>query len=102
MANQNVEVVLRFAEGFKARDIDAIVEHVAEDCEVVALHSEVKGTFVGRDGVRRWVETFIETVPDVEVALERIITVDENRVLAFGTATQVMLPMPVPWRSPSR
>ena len=84
MSEENLDVARRFGEAFSARDIDSLVEQASEDCVIVALRSEIEGAFVGRDGVRRWAEDHFGSAPDAEVTLERVVAVDDKRILALG------------------
>jgi ketosteroid isomerase-like protein len=84
MPEENLDIVRRFGQAFRARDIDSMVEQASEDCVIVSLRSEIEGAFVGRDGVRRWAEGHFDSAPDAEATLERVVAVDDERVLVLG------------------
>jgi uncharacterized protein (TIGR02246 family) len=59
MSRENVEVVQRWAEAFNRRDLDAFLELMDPDVEMVPILARIEGTegntYRGREAVRQWI-----------------------------------------------
>ena len=87
MPEQNAEIVVRFVEAFNARDVDAMVEMTAPDCEIVAQRSKIEGAFTGPDAVRRWAESSYEWASDARFLVERVVPAEGDRIVVLGRQT---------------
>ena len=87
MSQENIEVVRRFVDAFRAHDVAALVDLFTPDCELVALRSAFEGTFRRRDGVRRWAESVYEAAPDTEFLVEDVTPAPGGRVVLLGRQT---------------
>jgi ketosteroid isomerase-like protein len=55
MSQENVELVRRFLDAFNTRDVDALVNLSAEDCEWRPFRAQLEGTvYRGHDGIRQF------------------------------------------------
>jgi len=57
-------------DGFNARDLDRVAALCAEDFALEDLPAGV--TLRGPDGMRQWLQTWVDAAPDAHAALERI------------------------------
>ena len=84
MAEDNLEAARGIIEAMNDHDVDAVVALATPDCVIVALRSAIEGAFEGHAGVRRWIETYVEAIPDVRFEVERLRAVDDHRVVLLG------------------
>lgn len=84
MSQENERFATEFGAAFNDRDIDSLADRACHHCVIVALRSALEGPYLGREGVRRWAESYIEGIPDVQLELERVASIDADRVLVLG------------------
>ena len=103
MAQQNVEVARATMEAFERRDVDAIVARWHPDAEwrpAISPGGLEGTTYVGPEGVRRWIaelaeswETFEITDPTFEEVGDRVVML--ARVHARGSSSGVEIDAPL-------
>jgi len=65
MSQENVNLLYRWYEAFRAHDNDACVRDSAADVEIVSYLLEVEGTvYKGHAGVRRYIDQVFAVFPD--------------------------------------
>ena len=66
-SDRNLHVLQQVLDGFDAHDLDAILEHFAEDCVFESPRGPDRwgNRFVGRDEVRRGLAARFDGIPDV-------------------------------------
>ena len=88
MAQEDVEIVRRSAEAFSRGALDEVLESWAHDAVLDWSNSRGLEAAVvrGRDGIRAYMERFLETFEEVRIELEDILEVDEGVVIAENLA----------------
>jgi ketosteroid isomerase-like protein len=67
MSQENVDLHHRSIEAVNRRDLDAFLELMDKDVEVVSRIVAVEGGLRGHEGVRKWWGNWFEAFPDYEV-----------------------------------
>jgi ketosteroid isomerase-like protein len=84
-AEKNVEIARKAYEAATRRpkpDFDTVNALYHRDHELVSLSSRVEGgRLVGAAGFRSWLETFDEAFASMEIDIEQVRAIDEERVL---------------------
>ena len=82
MSQENVELVRKLNDAFKAKDMEAFVAEHHPDVEIVVLRSEIEGPYRGHYGVRRMAADGFEA--DLEVCIDELTDLGGDRVLVLG------------------
>jgi ketosteroid isomerase-like protein len=85
MSLEDVEAFERGAEAINRLDADALVEAVHEDAVFEPLRSATEGAYIGRAGMRRFIEDTIEAFDIFQATLTEVRDLGGGRVLATGT-----------------
>jgi ketosteroid isomerase-like protein len=100
-ANDPVTTVRRMFEAFANRDLDALVETVHPDSRwtyIGANPRPAKGTYVGRDGVRKFFGNILRNLDIVEFHLGEFV-VDGDTVVVFGFESGMVKASGSPFRN---
>jgi ketosteroid isomerase-like protein len=96
MSREKVELVQRVYELFERRDIEGTLGLVTNDFELRLpdLYPEGPETYLGRDGMQRWLSMIQDIWGEWRFELERLIDADEQvvalvRIVAEGGASGV-------------
>jgi ketosteroid isomerase-like protein len=82
MSRERVETILAGYAAFNSGDLDAAVEGLPDDIvwEVPEMLPD-PGPFVGREGVRRFFELWLETFSEFRIELDEVIDADEHVIV---------------------
>jgi ketosteroid isomerase-like protein len=85
MSQQNVELVRQGYEALNRGDLEWVLDHLAREFEyrTTQLFPDLLGTYRGRDGFRRFWNTFREAWESVVIEIARLEPVGDDRVLAL-------------------
>jgi ketosteroid isomerase-like protein len=84
MSHENVERVREAVEAINRGDFDAPLDRAHPDLEWQTLDTfPDAGTYRGREGVRTFFQTWLDTFTGFRLHLEKCVPVDEYRVLAM-------------------
>src|SRR5688500_16566305 len=81
MPEENVEVMRRWYEAVSRGDLDALMELVSSDAEIV--NETIGGTYRGREQIREMFEGIWEVVEDYRVEPEELIEHGEQIVVSL-------------------
>jgi ketosteroid isomerase-like protein len=85
VSEENVELGRQFYAAWNSNDFDFQLAHISPDYEF-HLHAKMPGmkeVYKGADGVREFVKDWRETWETLESVVDRIIDVDDERVLGL-------------------
>jgi uncharacterized protein len=88
---RNVTEIVRAAYDAVSRaDLDAVAEAVAPDVELIDPDLPGGGTFRGPDGIRRFVQQWLDAFDELQIEVERLVPAGEKVVACLhqrGTST---------------
>ena len=76
----NVELARRAYDAVNRRDIDAFLCLMDADVELLAA---MEGTYRGHDGVRRWWDDLLQTIPNLTIEIGEVRTLEDVTVTAL-------------------
>jgi ketosteroid isomerase-like protein len=82
VSGENVQLAYRFAEAFNAGLDEFIALHADDVVHVTAPEWPERGTYCGRDEVRRLWESIFVDYGDHQILVDEVIPIDEHRVLS--------------------
>jgi ketosteroid isomerase-like protein len=85
MSQENVELAWKLYAASNRGDVDFQIAHASPDCEF-RLHRKLPGMEVvyrGHDGIRKFAADWLDTWETLESVVDRIIDVDDERVLGL-------------------
>jgi ketosteroid isomerase-like protein len=85
MSQENVEIVRQVYEAWNRGDLEWVLDHVTPDSEfhTVPLFPDLEPVYRGREGFRRFWNTFRESWESLLVEIERIEPIGDDQVLAL-------------------
>jgi ketosteroid isomerase-like protein len=85
MSQENVELVRQGYEAWNRGDLEWELDHIAPDHEfrTVQLVPDLEAVYRGREGFRQFWKTFREAWETVQIEVERLEPVGDDRVLAL-------------------
>ena len=86
MSRENEELVHKLFAALNRRDLDAYLACCVEDVELHPVTSGIEGSYVGREGIRRFFADLADASPDFQIEVERVEAVGQ-RVLVFERAS---------------
>ena len=84
MSQENVEVVRQLIAALNAHDLDRYLSLCTRDVELSTPTTPLEGQTRGPDGIRKFFAAVEEGSTTFRVEVERMQTVDRERVLVFG------------------
>ena len=88
MAEENIQIVRRVFDGFVRRDVEAVLEVMAQDVEFSApVTQELAGknvSYEGHDGIREYFDDVARVWQELEVFLHEYHEVGDDRILVAG------------------
>jgi ketosteroid isomerase-like protein len=104
MSQADVETIRAGLDALNRRDVDAMLENLHPDCELVPLRAVLEGTvYRGHDGLRQWLADMKEDWDELRIDYEELRALDGGRVLvlarfhARGRSSGVSLDQPAAW-----
>jgi ketosteroid isomerase-like protein len=82
MSQENVELTYRAFDAFNRRDLDAFLALMDGGVEVFTVLVPMEGGYHGHDGVRRWWDSWLDTVPDLRADLVEVRDVGDGLAVA--------------------
>jgi ketosteroid isomerase-like protein len=96
MAGEDAELVRAWFEEFATTGIESVIDHVHPDFEgiVPPTLSIEPDTYRGREGIRRYIDSFYEVMDEIRFVPEEFIEVEDSvvvpmRVVAKGKETGI-------------
>jgi ketosteroid isomerase-like protein len=85
MSQENVELVRQAYAAWNRGDLEWQLDHITPDFEfrTARLFPDTEGVYRGRDGFRQFWNTFREPWETLQVEVERIESIGDDRVLAL-------------------
>ena len=83
MSQENVEVVRDVISAVNERDLDRYLAHCTEGIKLETPWAAVEGAYEGRDAMRRFFSDLRDTLPDFQLAIERLEPIGADRILAL-------------------
>jgi ketosteroid isomerase-like protein len=87
MSQENVEVVRELISALNDRDLDRYLAHCTESILLETPWAAVEGAYEGPDAMRRFFSDLGDTLPDFQLAIERLQPVGADRILALLRVT---------------
>ena len=84
MSQENVEVVRQLIAALNERDVDRYLSFCTREVELSTPTTPLDGQTRGPDGIRKFFAAVEEASTTFHIEVERIQTVDHDRVLVFG------------------
>ena len=96
MSQENVELMYRGVDAFNRRDFDTFLALADDDVEAVPQAASMEGSYHGHEGLRRWVETWLDAFPDWNIEVVEVrdlgdVTVTTTRLRAHGAGSDIPL-----------
>jgi ketosteroid isomerase-like protein len=85
MSQENIEIVKRAITAINERDVAAYLAVCASDFELINPIAAIEGSNKGEQGVRAFFDAIREGATKFEMEIERLETLDDDRVLAWLT-----------------
>src|SRR6476619_2402470 len=85
MSQENVEAVTRAIAAINERDVDAYLGLCAPDFELINPVAAIEGSNRGEQGIRRFFDDLTEATTKFELEVERLQSLDDDRVLGWLT-----------------
>jgi ketosteroid isomerase-like protein len=82
MSQENIEVVSQAISAINERDVDAYLALCNSDFELINPLASIEGSNRGEEGIRTFFDSLKEGTRRFEMEVERLQTLDDNRVLA--------------------
>jgi ketosteroid isomerase-like protein len=83
MSQENVEVVQELISAVNDRDLARYLAHCTESIQLETPWAAVEGDYEGPDAMRRFFSDLRDTLPDFQLAIERLEPIGADRVLAL-------------------
>jgi ketosteroid isomerase-like protein len=85
VAKENVEIARRSYEAWNRGDLDAWLEAAHPDIEfrTAQLFSDTEGVYRGIDGMRKFWETFRDPWESIQIEIEHLDAIGDDRVLGL-------------------
>ena len=96
MSEENVELHFRANDAFNRRDMDALLAFMDTDVEFVSRLVPMEGHYHGHDGIRRWWDDLLDTLPDFAIEVVEVrdpgdLTVATVRTRGHGAGSDILL-----------
>src|SRR5215217_257149 len=88
MSQQDVKVVEHAIAAINERDTDRYLARCTEDIQLQPPWTAVEGVYEGPDAVRRFFVDLRDTIPDFQLAIERLESTRADQVLASVRAAR--------------
>jgi ketosteroid isomerase-like protein len=102
MSQENVEVVRRWADGLTRGELQVELCDPELRLDNIA-EFPITGPYHGHEGLRRWWQDVAEAFDEIRFEVERLIDVDDERVLSVqrvvGRFRHTGIPIDTPWAS---
>jgi ketosteroid isomerase-like protein len=85
MSEENVEIVRRAITAINERDVEAYLALCNSDFELINQFAPIEGSYRGEQGIRSFFEAINEGTARLEMEVERLRPLDDNRVLGYLT-----------------
>jgi hypothetical protein len=94
MSRENVALLHQSIDAVNRRDLDAFLDLMDSDVEVVSRIVAIEGGLHGHDGVRRWWDAWFEAFPDYDIEVIEVrdhgeLTLAALRALGHGGGSEV-------------
>src|SRR3954462_8620211 len=83
MSQENMQVVERAIAAVNDPEIDSYLACCTADVRMENANAPIEGAYEGADGIRRFFADVLDTAPDFRITIERLESIETDRVLGF-------------------